>query len=75
MPEAGTVWERHYSIAELSKAWRVGRTTVTRWVQNEPGVLRFGEDRLRRGRKRPYVSLRVPESVALRLYRRHTVAV
>jgi len=43
-------------------------------MENEPGILRQGEGRLRRGRKRPYVSLRIPEGVAMRVYRRHTEA-
>ena len=64
-------WERHYTVGELAARWGYGRTTVRRWFEDEPGVLRQGEDRLRRGRKRPYVSLRIPESVAMRVYRRH----
>jgi hypothetical protein len=67
-------WEKHYTVAELAKMWGFGRTTVRRWVENEPGVLRQGESRLRRGRKRHYVSLRIPESVAMRVYRRHLEA-
>jgi hypothetical protein len=65
-------WDRHYTVGQLAAMWGFGRTTVRRWVENEPGVLRQGESRPRRGRKNAYVSLRIPESVAMRVYRRHT---
>jgi hypothetical protein len=72
--EISEPWERHFSVAQLATMWAFGRTTIRRWFENEPGVLRQGESRLRRHRKRPYVSLRIPESVAVRVYRRHTEA-
>jgi hypothetical protein len=68
-------WERHYTVGELALLWGFGRTTVRNWFQSEPGVLRNGEARLRRGRKNPYTSLRIPESVAQRVYKRHMKAV
>jgi hypothetical protein len=71
-PEMQTPWERHFTIGELTALWGYGRTTIRRWFENEPGVLKQGESRLRRGRKRPYVSLRVPESIARRVYAKHT---
>jgi hypothetical protein len=37
-----------------------------------PGVIRFGTDKLRKGRQRTNVQLRVPESVAMRVYRART---
>jgi hypothetical protein len=69
------VWEKHYRISELVERWGYKRTTLQNWFRDEPGVLRHGESRLRRGRKRPYVSLRIPESVAVRVYQRHTEAI
>jgi hypothetical protein len=74
IPEISPPWERHYTVAQLAAMWGFGRTTIKRWMENEPGILRQGEGRLRRGRKRPYVSLRIPEGVAMRVYRRHTEA-
>jgi hypothetical protein len=71
--EIDVPWERHYTLGELS-TWGYSRTTLKRWFENEPGVLRQGESRLRRGRKRPYVSLRIPQSVALKVYQRHLEA-
>jgi len=62
--------ERHYSLMELSEAWNVSPATLRRWFKHEPDVVRFGKGR--RGSKRPYYSMRVPESVALRVYRLNT---
>jgi hypothetical protein len=72
VPEVKPPWDRHYTVEQLATIWGFGRATVRQWVENEPGVLRLGESRIRKGRKNPYVSLRVPESVAMRVYRRHT---
>jgi hypothetical protein len=67
--------ERHYTIVELCKMWHLARATVRRWFDDEPGVVRIGVRRLQRGGKRARpVTLRIPESVALRVYRRHTEA-
>lgn len=62
--------ERHFSVAELGKAWGFAKDTIRSWFINEPGVLRI-EHHLRKG-KRGYCSLRVPESVARRVYRART---
>jgi hypothetical protein len=63
-------FERHYMSGELARLWHMSRTKVTELFIVEPGVIKFGESKLRRGRKHPYVSLRIPESVAWRVYRR-----
>ncbi len=64
--------ERHYTLAELAKAWHMSRSKLRSWFFDEPGVMRYGADKLKKGRKRTHVSLRVPESVARRVYRAHT---
>lgn len=64
--------ERHYTLAELEKAWHVSYRKLATWFRNEEGVIRFGESKLKKGRQRTYVSLRVPESVARRVYRART---
>lgn len=64
--------ERHYTLGELSKAWHMSLRSLRLWFINEPGVLKFGAAKLNKGRKRVHVSLRVPESVARRVYRRRT---
>jgi hypothetical protein len=38
----------------------------------EPDVIKFGIPRLRKGKNRGYVSMRIPESAARRVYRRLT---
>jgi len=65
--------ERHYTAAELAKAWHMAPATVRAWFENEPGVIRQGGG-LRRGKKRAYTSMRIPESVARRVYARKTRA-
>jgi AraC-like DNA-binding protein len=64
--------EPHYTLAELSKAWHVSRPTLQGWFRDEPGVIRYGQDKLKKGRQRTHLSLRVPESVARRVYRERT---
>ena len=69
-PDRAEFLEKHYMLYELAKAWGLNEDTLRKWFISEPGVLRV-EHKLRRG-KRSYVSLRVPESVARRVYRRQT---
>lgn len=59
--------ERHYTVKELADMWHLDQSTVRRWFIDEPGILRSGSSRLRT--KRCYTSLRIPESVARRVYR------
>jgi len=60
--------ERHYSPADLAKVWSVDVETIRNLFRNEPGVLKIGEKAPRH--KRPYLTLRIPESVALRVHKR-----
>jgi hypothetical protein len=53
--------------AELGTIWRCSTSTIIRRFQDEPGVLKIGKANRRDG-KRNYVTLRIPESVALRVY-------
>jgi hypothetical protein len=64
--------ERHYLIDELAEQWNISFRTLREWFADEPGVLRFGSTKLTKGKKRAYISFRVPESVAARVYRRMT---
>lgn len=59
--------EKHYSIIELATIWNLSRDTVSRLFRDEPGVIPIGQPKPGR---RTYVVLRIPESVALRVYRR-----
>jgi hypothetical protein len=52
----------------LAKAWSVSPDTIRAIFRNEPGVLKIGRAA---GRfRRTYVTLRIPEEVAMRVHRR-----
>lgn len=59
--------ERHFTVPELASMWRLSREFVRQVVQHEPGVTEWV--RQQPGRRR-YRVLRVPQSVAERLYTR-----
>jgi len=60
-------FSRHFSPAELAVIWNLDPTTIRRIFQDETGVLKIGKSSRRDG-KRDYTTLRIPESVALRVY-------
>ncbi len=62
--------ERHYSVLELAELWNLSDDYIRKLFRDEPGVISWV--RHRPGRRR-YVILRIPESVALRVYRRNIV--
>jgi hypothetical protein len=47
--------------------WALSEKTVRRMFENEEGVLQWGSPETRR--KRGYITLRIPESVLLRVHR------
>ncbi|MFN0167203.1 MAG: hypothetical protein ACKV22_12310 [Bryobacteraceae bacterium] len=57
--------EPHYSIAELSKLWRLSRETVRLLVKDEPGVIK-----VKMGRQKSKCRYSVPESVMRRIHNR-----
>jgi hypothetical protein len=58
--------ERHYSISELANVWKLSENTIRRIFENVPGVIKWGA---REGRfKRRYITLRIPETVVLRVH-------
>ncbi|MEK7995817.1 MAG: hypothetical protein AAB403_18625 [Planctomycetota bacterium] len=59
--------ERHYTVGELAAMWNLSSEFVRQIVQHEPGVTEWV--RQQPGRRR-YRVLRVPQSVAERVYRR-----
>jgi len=63
---SGTAFERHFRVKELAKLWGFCENTVIKLFSNEPGVLRLE----RVTGKRTYVTLSIPESVALRVHER-----
>jgi hypothetical protein len=64
--------ERHYTPDELGEIWSLSADTVRRLFEREPGVLII--EHLKAKTKRRYRTLRIPESVALRVHRRMTNA-
>ena len=73
MPNAHLdILEPHYTLTELSKAWHVSRTVLRDWFIAEAGVVRYGSSALRKGRQRTHLSMRIPASVAMRVYKRRT---
>lgn len=65
--EESTCEERHYSVNELAILWNLSKQTIRRLFQDEPDVVRIGEND---ARKRAYVTLRIPESVVRRVHQR-----
>lgn len=65
--------ERHWTIKELAARWNFSSDTLREWFENAPGVVQNArpEQTHWKNRKRRYVSIRIPESVALRVYREH----
>jgi hypothetical protein len=60
--------ERHFTAKELAAMWGLSSAAIRRLFRNEPGVLRFGKQK--EGHQRDYVTLRIPQSIAERVYRR-----
>lgn len=61
-------YEMHYTCHELSEKWGLGESTIRKMFRDEPGVLHLAH--IRRRGKRDYVSIRIPGSVAARVYAR-----
>jgi hypothetical protein len=62
------MYERHYSPAKLAEMWSLSTDTVRRMFEEEPGVLVF-ENPIRSSSRR-FRTLRIPASVAERVYSR-----
>jgi hypothetical protein len=58
---------RIFTTRELAQLWQLSENSVRRLCQDEPGVFVLGDSNPR-GR-RAYTTLRVPEGVALRIWR------
>jgi hypothetical protein len=60
-------FEKLFTPAELASRWALSLDTVRRLFEREPGILVFSS---RRPGRRQYRTLRIPVSVAERVYRR-----
>lgn len=63
-----SVFEQHYSPKQLAEKWGFSARFVRDLFAREPGIL--VADRPEELHKRRYTTLRIPESVALRVYTR-----
>lgn len=61
-------FERHFSVRELAALWGLSERTIRRVFASEPGVVSLERNETRS--KRVYKTVRIPESVAQRVYRR-----
>ena len=60
--------EKHYSPEDVSSMWNLSPRTVRRLFANEPGIIELGHpDGMK---KRRYLTIRIPESVLIRVHRR-----
>lgn len=64
-----TTFERLYTVQDLAKQWSLSTVTIRRLFEREPGTLVLT---LRRPGKRRYRTVRIPRSVAERVYRKLT---
>ena len=69
--ERDTAFERHFTPQQLAEQWVLHESTIRRLFLDEPGVLKYGKSSRRDGH-RDYVTLRIPESVAKRVYARRS---
>ena len=64
-----TALEQHFTADQLAKQWHTSGNTVRRMFFNVPGVLELAHAEAMH--KRGYRSMRIPASVAERVYREH----
>jgi hypothetical protein len=60
--------ERHYSVAEIAEIWNLSKQTVTKYFADEAGVVKH--ENAPSKTRRAYCTLRVPESVVIRVHTR-----
>ena len=59
--------EKHYTVNELAQFWRLSPDTIRRIFSREFGVIHIAKQN---SKKRRFISLRIPESVAERVWNR-----
>jgi hypothetical protein len=60
--------ERHYRVKEVAQLWGYKDMTIRRLFENEPGVLRIGNDESCFRKRR--ITLSIPESVMVRVHQK-----
>jgi hypothetical protein len=71
MPVTPRFAVQHYTVAEVASLWKLSTDTVRKLFEDEPDVLVIGNQERRFGRRR-YSTLRIPEFVVERVYRRQS---
>jgi hypothetical protein len=66
-------FEQHLSVNEIAELWGLSYNTIKGLFKDEPGVLAIGSEETRYGR--PRITLRIPESVLLRVHKKRTTRV
>jgi hypothetical protein len=66
-----TMTERHFAPMELAELWAQSVDTIRRIFENEPGVIIH--ENTERTTKRRFRTIRIPESVAQRVYTRMAI--
>lgn len=67
-PSSVPAFEKHFSVRELAGSWGLSERTIRRIFAGEAGVICWGRNESRS--KRAYKTVRIPESVAHRVYRK-----
>jgi hypothetical protein len=67
-PPSDNALEPHYTVQQVSKLWQLDEQMVRKIFRNEPGVVSLGSSEGRY--RRAYKTLRIPESMMLRVHRR-----
>jgi hypothetical protein len=65
-PIGSRLFERHFSAAELAELWGLSENSIRRMFEDEPGVLIMDTS----SSTRRHRTLRIPQSVAERVYTR-----
>jgi hypothetical protein len=68
MNQAPSFNEPHYTVEQVAEMWNLSRDSVRRMFLSEPDVLKISRPGNRY--KRAYCTLRIPQSVLNRVYRR-----
>ena len=62
-------FEPHLTVQQIAKMWNLSPDAIRSLFRGEPGVVQIKKDR-NGPRRRRYISLRIPQSVAERVHRR-----
>jgi len=67
---AGIHDERHYPPSYWADKWGLSENFIRQLFVDEPGVMKIVRPEDLKNRKRAYITLRIPESVAARVHER-----